>query len=546
MTPSKGVLFAALVLVPVLGCAPKPQSAFLASIQTQTLPVHTGRLVTLQGSDLENSEKIEELRIWAKREGAEVRVVDAGLGVAEVFGASQDEIQQLLPEARVTENVYLPNLIHADRDPAQIFEAAAPAIRCSARDDLLKMDVGLPAGMESLFDRGVARLGSGALTLRAQELNGVAVTMVWMVNGPADSAFADYVTVGADLTLTPDLPGLYNVMVVFARGDGRCLGSRLQFGVTTSEEFQGKKVARGFIASDRDLFQHLAVVDAESAWTVTKGKGVKVAVIDTGVNFNHPDLSANIATATNGKVIGHNFWAATSNAFDDQGHGTHVAGLAASAVMGVAPEATIIPIKALNAMGGGDLASIVAAIRFAGRAGAHVINASFGAEDVSFAVMQEAIQAATDAGALFVVAAGNGEAGIGFDIDARPVYPATLPVPGLLSVAATRLDGALSVYSNFGARLVHVAAPGGDPSPGNGTLMSANYLPGKRLYVGEMGTSMATPVTVGIAALAKARHMSWTAVELKEHLMRSGTSLPALAGKVVSGQLLSASLAVEH
>ncbi len=533
-------------MVPVLGCAPQRQSEFLESNQTQTPPIITGQLVTLPGNEQENQKKIEELKAWANQVGAEVRVVDEALGVAEVFGASQDEIRDALPEAAVQHNLYFPNLIQDRESTAEIFdESPTSGIQCRERDGSLKINAGLVAGMAGRFDRGVTRLGSGPVSFAANESNGVAVTILWLVRGPRDSAFAQHQTRGSSVTITPDLPGSYDVLVLFARGDGRCLSRLLKFGVTTSEAFAGRKAARGFNPADKQLFKHLEVVQAEEAWTVTKGRGVKVAVIDTGVNFNHPDLSQNIDVDNTQKVVGYNFWARSENPFDDHGHGTHVAGLAASAVMGVAPEATILPIKAMNAMGGGDLAALVAAVRFAGRNGAQVINGSFGGDAEAFRLLSEPIQEATDLGSLFVVAAGNGdERGIGYDIDVRPTYPASLSMPGLLTVAATRLDGALSSYSNFGIRSVHVAAPGGDPSRDQGPLLSANYLPNKRLYAGEMGTSMATPVTAGVAALVKAVHPQWTPEQMKKHLLDSGTPMAALQGKLESGRLLNARIAV--
>lgn len=533
-------------MVPVLGCAPQRQSEFLESNQPQTPPVVTGQLVTLMGDEQNNAEKIEQLKEWAHEMGAEVRVVDESLGIAEVFGASQDEIRDVLPDAGVQPNVYFPNLLNNAEKEAQIFEESpTDGIQCRERDPSLRINAGLVAGVAGRFDRGVTRLGSGPVTYAASEANGEAVTILWMVRGPRDSAFERYQVRGNSVTVNPDLPGSYDVLVIFARGDGRCLGRVLKFGVTTSESFAGRKAARSFTDSDRRVFKHLRVVEAENAWSVTKGRGVKIAVIDTGVNFNHPDLSSNIQVDHAQRMTGYNFWARTDNPFDDHGHGTHVAGLAASAVMGLAPEATIIPIKAMNAMGGGDLAALVAAVRFAGRSGVHVINASFGGEEESFRLLQDAIQAANAAGALFVAAAGNGDArGVGFDIDVQPVYPAALSLPGHLTVAATRLDGGLSSYSNFGVRSVHVAAPGGDPSPDQGPLVSAHYLPAKRMYVGEMGTSMATPVTAGIAALVKAQNPGWAPAQLKEHLIQSGRDLPALQGKVASGKWLSARLAV--
>lgn len=548
MTLSKGMLFGALVVVPVFasGCAEQRLSDLFEALPVQALPVPTGRLVTLSGSPSENERQMKDLQAWADAEGAEVRVVDSSLGVAEVFGASQDEVQAALPSARVTENKYLPNLIRSKWGTAEALDSVAPArLNCTSIDETLELNAGILRSSSGILDRGIVRIGAGAVNFGVMEKNAVPLTFAWIVEGPGDSVFVKYGSAGDRLSFAPDVPGGYSLTAIGARGDGRCQGMRLAFGATTSESFKGRQAPRAFTSEDRTRFGHLAVVHAEAAWLRTKGQGVKIAIVDTGANFNHPDLSQNMAIKADGQVVGYNFWANNSNPFDDEGHGTHVSGLAASAVMGLAPEATIIPIKALNAVGGGDLAAVVAAVRYAASQGAHIINASLGAEDEEFAVIDEAIREATAAGALFVVAAGNGdESARGFDIERRHVYPALLDQPGLLAVAATRSDGALSSYSNFSRNKVHVAAPGGDSAPGQGPLLSANYVPGKRLYQAQMGTSMATPVTAGIAALVKSLHMDYTPLQLKQHLIRSGSNLPALAGKVVSGRLLNAETAV--
>jgi subtilisin family serine protease len=371
------------------------------------------------------------------------------------------------------------------------------------------------------------------------------VTFHWLSNAPTESQYNRIRVDASRFEITPDLPGEYNLLIIASRGNGKCLGRNFRFGATRSEAFQGAQPARAFDAgTDRVRFKHLEVLEAEAAWQVTQGQGAIVAVIDTGVNFNHPDLSQNIAVNGSGQVVGRDFWKPTRAPSDDNGHGTHVAGLSSSAVSGLAPESKIVPIKALNAMGGGDLAALVAAIRFAGTIGVDVINASFGGENERMSILGQAITEATARGALFVAAAGNGDSnGNGFDVGARPFYPVILRLDGQLTVAATRLDGGLSKFSNFGVNHIDVAAPGGDPSPDQGGLQAAYYLPEHKLYVAQMGTSMATPVVSGVAALVKASHPSWKGREIKARLLEAGNELPALQGKVRSGRLLNARVA---
>ncbi|MBX3269353.1 MAG: S8 family serine peptidase [Sandaracinaceae bacterium] len=251
---------------------------------------------------------------------------------------------------------------------------------------------------------------------------------------------------------------------------------------------------------------HLDQIGMPEAWTRNRGEGVVVAVIDTGVAFRDeggwmraPDL------ADTRFVPGYDFVRNDPNPDDEHGHGTHVAGTIAQStnngvgVAGVAPEATIMPLKVLDANGSGGWGGIAAAIRYAADNGAHVINMSLGGGMSSRAV-QRAIDHAHSRGVLVVAAAGNSARG-------RVEYPARHD--HVVAVGAVRYDRDLSFYSNYGQGL-DLVAPGGDLRVDqNGDGMPDGVLqntmvagdPQRFDYLAWQGTSMATPHVAGVAAL---------------------------------------------
>ncbi len=217
-----------------------------------------------------------------------------------------------------------------------------------------------------------------------------------------------------------------------------------------------------------------ADISATGAWGISTGENpVKVAVIDTGVDVNHPDLTANITAER------YDFVDDDSNPADSHEHGTHVAGTIAAAgnnaagVTGVSWTARIMPLRAGSALGLLYTSDIIAAIDYARANGAKVINASFGGASYSQA-LSDAISAAGSAGILFVAAAGND----GQDNDLIPHYPSGYNLDNIISVAATDQNDQLCSWSNYGSGSVHVAAPGLNiysTRPGRKTLWSDNF-----------------------------------------------------------------------
>jgi subtilisin family serine protease len=301
-----------------------------------------------------------------------------------------------------------------------------------------------------------------------------------------------------------------------------------------------------------------SVLDLPSAWQLTRGQGVTVAIVDTGARLDHVDLAPNIWTNFD-EVPGnridddHNGYVddvhgvdlstkeAGQDLSDDNGHGTHVAGIVAAAanhrgVVGVAPAAKLMIVKVLGANGSGTSGGTAEGIRYAAANGARIINLSLGG-DAKDENLDAAVQAAADANVLLVASAGND----GRDIDKRPSYPASTPAANLLAVASTDPDGGrdLSKFSNFGVLTVQVAAPGA------GILSSAK----DGGYTIMSGTSMAAPMVTGVAALAASVNPKIAAVDLRAVVLESAlrSRLPIAVGYVDAlHAVLAASTALGH
>lgn len=229
----------------------------------------------------------------------------------------------------------------------------------------------------------------------------------------------------------------------------------------------------------------LDVLRAETAWNAERGSGAVVAVIDSGVDGTHPELAAAMVEGKNTRGSRGDY---SSPAADQNGHGTHVAGIIAAAagngvgIAGVAPNASIMPVKVLDKDGSGWMADVIDGIVWAADNGADVINMSLGGPDADFSA--PAVAYAQSKGVVVVAAAGNEGSG-------EASYPAALP--GVLSVAAVEESGSVANYSNWGST-IDIAAPGSH---------IVSTVPGG--YESMSGTSMAAPHVAAVAALVRAR-----------------------------------------
>ena len=290
-----------------------------------------------------------------------------------------------------------------------------------------------------------------------------------------------------------------------------------------------------------------ADISAPLAWSATTSSpSVTVAVVDTGVDYNHPDLAANIwrntAETLNGKdddgngyiddIRGWNFVANSNDPMDDNGHGTHCAGTIAAignngvGIAGVAWNVKIMPLKFLDSKGSGYTSDAISAILYANRMGVPIISNSWSGTAYSQS-LSEAIDASS---AVVICAAGN----IGANSDTTPQYPGAYISSNIISVTATNYHDQLAPFSNYGVVSVDLAAPGVDIYS---TAHSGQY---KSLS----GTSMAAPYVTGVVALIKSQNPSMNTAQIKSRILGNVDIISSLSGKVATGGRLNAAKAL--
>ncbi len=297
-----------------------------------------------------------------------------------------------------------------------------------------------------------------------------------------------------------------------------------------------------------------ADIAALKAWVKIQGsKEVVVAVLDSGVDYTHTDLAANMwirpdnvpqykdeELGTFNDLRGFNAADNQSDPMDDNGHGTHCSGIVGAegnndeGIAGINWKVEIMPLKFMGRGGFGTTKDAIEAINYAidrkqNGVNVRVINASWGSTMRSKA-LEDAIRAAGEAGILFVAAAGNN----GTSNDRSPHYPSNYDLPNVISVAALDRSDNLASFSNFGTKTVHIAAPGRDILS---TWLGDNYREAS-------GTSMATPYVAGVAALILASEPKLSVEKLRERVLKSIDKLDTLDGKVESGGRINAAKAL--
>ncbi len=299
-----------------------------------------------------------------------------------------------------------------------------------------------------------------------------------------------------------------------------------------------------------------ADLDALEAWQTTQGsEDVVVAVLDSGVDYTHVDLKANMwfrpenipayvddQLGTFNDLNGYNGTDNIADPMDDNGHGTHCAGIIGAegnngeGVTGINWKVKIMPLKFLGRGGFGSTNDAIEAINYAfdrKKKGVNVriISASWGSTSKSKA-LEDTIRAAGEAGILFVAAAGNNSS----NNDRWPHYPSNYDLPNVVSVAALDRTDSLASFSNYGIKSVHVAAPGKEiPS----TWLNDDYREAS-------GTSMATPYVSGVAALIVANEPGISMEKLRERLLGSVDKIDPLEGKVETGGRICAANALSN
>ncbi len=298
----------------------------------------------------------------------------------------------------------------------------------------------------------------------------------------------------------------------------------------------------------------LVNIDAATAWNRQTGtRNTIVAVIDTGVDYRHSDLAANIWVNTgeiagNGldddhdgyidDVYGYDFANNRGDPIDTDSHGTHIAGIIGAVgnngigISGVNPNTRIMPLKFIGDDGTGFTSNAVRALDYAVSHGAKVANASWGGGDID-STLSAAIARAGAAGLIFVAAAGND----GSNNDVRPFYPGSYiaSLPNIVTVAASDSSDTLASFSNIGANTVTLSAPG---------VSILSTLPNNRYGV-LTGTSISTPFVTGAISLIWDQNPSWTYQQVLAKLRSSVDPIASMAGKTTTGGRLNVAKALD-
>jgi len=290
-----------------------------------------------------------------------------------------------------------------------------------------------------------------------------------------------------------------------------------------------------------------ADIDAPEAWNLTTGStDVVVAVIDSGVDYNHEELRANmwrnpgeilgngIDDDGNGYVDDYHGIDAIDNSgdpMDDDGHGTHISGTIAAVgnngigVTGVCWNCKIMALRFLSSDGGGAISDEIECIQYAVNRGVKIVSCSFG--EYSFARSEKAaIDAARNSGVLFIFAVGND----GENNDTKPHYPSSYNSENIIAVGVSDRNDQLVSWSDYGLTTVDVASPGDDilsTEPNNG-------------YQSESGSSTATPHVAGLAALLKSYNPSLSWLDIKNLILNNGDKIGSAEGKLVAGSRINA------
>ncbi len=277
----------------------------------------------------------------------------------------------------------------------------------------------------------------------------------------------------------------------------------------TAEYVEPNHLAYAVTVPNDPIYQwSLSSVNAFAGWDATTGSpNVVIAIVDTGVDYNHPDLSGKC-------VAGYDFVNNDSRPLDDYWHGTHVAGIAGAStnngqgIAGIGWQCRIMPVKVLGADGTGSYWNVAQGIIYAADHGAHVINLSL-AGPYNDSTEADAVRYALGKGCVVVAAVGN-QGGVGYN------YPAAYD--GVIGAAALASDNTRASFSNYNAS-VDIAAPGVDVI--SCTLSSSPGGP----YTTASGTSMAAPHVAGLAALIRSLHPDWTNTQIADQICRTADDL---------------------
>ena len=290
-----------------------------------------------------------------------------------------------------------------------------------------------------------------------------------------------------------------------------------------------------------------ADIDAPEAWDLATGStDVVVAVIDSGVDYNHEDLRTNM-WRNPGEILGNgidddgngyiddlhgiNAIDNSGDPMDDDGHGTHASGSIAAVgnngigVTGVCWNCKIMALRFLSKNGGGMISDEIECIQYAVNQGVKIISGSFGEYD-SARSEKAAIDTARNSGVLFMFAVGND----GENNETNPHYPSGYDSENIIAVGVSDRNDRLVSWSDYGITTVDVAAPGDD-------ILSTELNNG---YQSESGASMAAPIVAGLAALLRSYNPNLSWLDIKNLILNNGDKIPSAEGKLVTGSRINA------
>ncbi len=514
---------------------------------------------------VEQTSEKEVAAVLNKYPEAQVRILNREHGLYEIFGVKKERVAEEV-SGKVNDNFFFELL--EPSTPSMLSVPAPVGLELQGLNPC-KAGPSAPTSTLSVTEPTTALMGAtielgqkiklNTLSSRAAAGFATGLKTALLISTPDASVLGDQISNSSELEYTPDTMGVYQIILVVQDSRDICSMDGVRFVVTGNRPYNGPKAKE--LSFNLAQMKHLNMVQARESWEVSQGEGITIAVIDSGVNYNHPSLAPNILIneqeiAGNGidddhngfidDVVGYDFVNNDAFPYDDEGHGSHVAGLAAGKQFGLAKKAKILALKGLSGIGG-DVGTISAALRYAVDRGAKVVNLSLGGPSpLPHPAIVSAMAYAESKGVLVVASAGNGDpqTGLGFSIDEVPFFPASLPNDNLLTVASFDAGNILSPYSNFGKTGVDVVAPGG-LAPSDPMFSCANENPRGALFVGMSGTSMAAPVVSGIAAQVMSLRPHLKLNEVKAVLMSAGPQKPELASVTASGRHINALQALE-
>lgn len=548
-----------LTIITLSGCSQNDQNKPVAISYQTPQEQNLGYIVRLSAMDVS---------VLENNFSGNYQVIDASQGLYRVNAKSEIEISNLLPNAQIN-----PNLVISSKEKGKNsgWEALALAVTERQEPEFPECAEGEiePTAVIKILNESDLKRKNGYYEhnqiLRLSGRESSAQNFSWFVMPPGERRPQGPFSREGEFDIQVDEMGHYEIGLFVQDSSHVCALAVLAINVTSNPKYISLNPKdRPLLGEMEQKFEHLKVINAEKAWTVSQGEGQVIAILDTGVNYNHPFLNSKmlvnekeipdngIDDDKNGLIDDYSGWDYVQDdgqPFDDVGHGSHVAGLAGADSFGVAPKAKILPIKVINEEGEVDMARATAGIYYAIHRGAKIINASFGgpfdprSNTETLKPIMDAFDFANKNGVIIVTAAGNGTIDqmggpVRLDTDVVPHMPASLPFLNNITVASIDANFKLAPYSNYGSKSVRVAAPGGTRQE---PLWSAKQETSKGdLFWAAEGTSMAAPVVSGIVALVRSANPKLNIADINKVLLTSGPETKDLLGKIQSGRALDA------